>query len=88
MPNNINKHELKTWPIFYEAIVNGSKTFEIRRNDREFAVGHNLLLREWDAASECYTGRSSWYVVTYILHGPQFGIEPGYCAMSIKPSNP
>lgn len=42
------KHELKIWPVYYERVANGSKTFEVRRNDRNFQMGDEVILREWD----------------------------------------
>lgn len=48
-------HNLKTWPEFYRSILDGSKTFELRRDDREprFAVGQmlNLIYHDRPAAS-------------------------------------
>lgn len=42
-------HELKIWPKYFEAVTHGSKTVELRReDDRQFAVGDVLVLREWD----------------------------------------
>ena len=41
-------HSLKTWPSYWLAVKRGDKTFEVRRNDRDFAVGDLLLLRMWD----------------------------------------
>ena len=47
-------HRLKCWPVFYADIVNGSKTFELRRDDRGFQVGDLLILQEWDPEDEEY----------------------------------
>lgn len=41
-------HELKTWPKYFEAVWNGSKAFEIRKDDRAYAVADTLFLREYD----------------------------------------
>lgn len=40
-------HELKIWPQYYERVKNGSKTFEIRINDRGFQAGDTVELRNW-----------------------------------------
>ena len=74
-------HELKTWPRFFEDVVSGRKTFEIRRDDRGFKVGDTLRLREWDYTSEKYTGQEEWFDVTYLTHFEQ---QPGYVVMAIR----
>lgn len=45
------KHELKIWPQYYNRVKDGSKTFEIRENDRGFQQGDSVLLREYDPES-------------------------------------
>lgn len=61
-------HELKTWPDYYNHLVDGTKTFEYRRNDRGFKVGDVLHLREWEPMPEGrYTGREMRRRVTYVL---------------------
>lgn len=41
-------HELKIWPQYYCRVVDGSKTFEVRNNDRGFQPGDVVVLKEWD----------------------------------------
>lgn len=41
-------HELKTAPGPFRDVRVGLKTYEVRKNDRGFAVGDFLLLREYD----------------------------------------
>lgn len=61
-------HELKTWPAPFEAVLDGKKTYEFRRNDRNFQVGDQLWLREWNNETAQYTGRSATTEVSYITH--------------------
>ena len=58
------KHELKIWPQYYARVADGSKTYEVRDNDREFQFGDTVVLREWNpepvnstsSAPKGYTG--------------------------------
>jgi hypothetical protein len=79
----MTEHELKTWPEHYAAIDGGSKTVELRLNDRPYAVGDSLLLREWEPLEAGYTGRQLRVRVTHILRGGEW-LAPGYIAMSIR----
>jgi ASC-1-like (ASCH) protein len=60
-------HELKIWPKYFNAIKCGDKRFEYRVNDRGFAVGDMLHLREYNIESGEYTGQEMSVMVTYIL---------------------
>jgi hypothetical protein len=78
------KHELKTLPEFFSAIVSGDKNFEIRRNDRLFNVGDVLRLREFEPTAGNngdYTGKAVEVRVSYITEWNQ---KPGYIVMAIK----
>jgi len=78
-------HELKCWPEYFEAVISGAKTFEVRKNDRDFRVGDVLLLNEYGPFSG-YTGRETRQIVNYILPFSKIpGIEPvlNFCIMSI-----
>lgn len=76
-------HDLKTWPLYFAAIAEGRKTFEARFADRDFRVGDTLILREWVPNSNVYTGREVRKTITYILAGPGFGVEAGYCILAL-----
>ncbi len=77
-------HELKTLPVFFVAVVEGEKSFEVRENGHNFTGGDQLNLREWEPETG-YTGRSCLASVGYVLLGGQYGILPGYCVMAIWP---
>ena len=77
-------HCLKTWPRYFNDIKTGLKTFELRRNDRDYQVGDILKLREWDQTAQDYTGEIIKKEITYILEGGNFGLATGFCIMSIK----
>lgn len=76
-------HDLKTWPVVFDALLTRAKSFDVRRDDRDFSVGDTLRMREWDNVAERYTGRTMRALITYLLPGGRFGIEAGYVCMSI-----
>lgn len=75
-------HELKIYPKYFEAVLDGSKQFEIRKNDRNFNVGDNIFLREWDNIK--YSGRTIFAEITYILDDKFIGLAEDYVALGIK----
>ena len=60
-------HSLKTWSKYFNAVISGEKTFEVRKNDRGFLVGDLLILREYDPATKTFSGKTIGKKVTYIL---------------------
>lgn len=76
------KHFLKTWPIPFQAIWDEKKLFEWRLNDRDFSVGDELVLQEWDPETEDFSGREIRTSVTYVLEG-RFGVPEGYAILSL-----
>lgn len=79
-------HILKTWPIFFQAIKRGTKTAEIRKNDRDFQVGDRIILKEWEPTTEKYTGEFVEVTITHILQDTSIGLQDGYCLLSFIPS--
>lgn len=56
----------KIWPAAFEAVRDGSKTFELRLNDFEIQPGDTLVLEEFDPKESKYTGRRVEKVAGYI----------------------
>lgn len=85
-------HELKTDPALYDEVAAGTKTFEIRKDDRGFQVGDVLFLRRTlhdgidmrAGAPLVYTGESIKVAVVGIMRGPVYGLVDGWVIMSIR----
>lgn len=73
-------HNLKISPKYFDAVESGIKPFEVRKNDRLFAVGDALSLNEWDG--EKLTGRHTFKYITYILDDPEYCAE-GYVILGL-----
>jgi hypothetical protein len=79
-------HNLKTWSCYFIEVLAGNKTFELRKNDRNYKVGDTLNLIEVDEINfeldpinqtkhYLTTGRTHTAKITYILEGGQFGLD-------------
>lgn len=78
------KHTLKTWSAIFQTMKLGIKNFDVRKDDRNFQVGDILELQEYDPNTRTFTGDTIERFVTYKLDGNQFGIEDGYCVLSLS----
>jgi hypothetical protein len=92
----MNTHELKSWPEYFQATKSGVKTFDIRKNDRDYKVGDILILKEWKPSGYSdvspneitgeYTGEELEVEVTYIFKQPSganFGLIGDTVVMSV-----
>lgn len=85
------RHELKCRPNYFDATERGEKNFEVRRDDRGFQKGDEIILirtRE-DRQTEIeydYHGkkRTIQRTILYVLTGGQFGIEPGWVVLGLQ----
>jgi ASC-1-like (ASCH) protein len=83
------KFELKIHPEFFERVVDGSKKFEIRKEDdilRMYREGDLINLREWDPKTKDFTGKSTLVEVAYLTRDPRF-VKEGHVVMSIERVN-
>ena len=79
------EHVLKTWREPFDAVLSGAKRFEVRRNDRCFQSGDTAILKRWHHDCYCFdsTAKPLKFKIGWILHGGQFGIEPGFCVFQL-----
>lgn len=73
-------HELKIWPQYFEPVIEGRKTFEVRKNDRDFQEMDIVTLKEWDQHTQEYTGQFAQFEIGYMLP-----INDGYVVFSLLP---
>lgn len=62
----MRKIEKKTWPPYFQSILDGIKTYDVRLADFECEPGDKLVLREWDPKTKDYTGREIEKVIGYV----------------------
>lgn len=76
-------HDLKCWPVPFNEIMTGKKTFEFRRNDRNYKRGDSVTLHLWKPVTQTYEGGSFGpFVIPYVLENG-FGLPEGFCIFSI-----
>ena len=80
-------HKLKLNAKYYEDSKRGIKTFEIRKNDRDYKIGDVLELREYIEDIRglgYYTENVHWKIITYILDDDLY-LAPGYVCLRLSP---
>lgn len=75
-------HILKIEPEYYRAVASGQKTFELRKNDRNYQRGDVVVLKEH--SNNSYTGGEINAYISYVFVGGSLGLEKDYCILGIK----
>lgn len=78
-------HRVKCYERFFKLAEKGEKSFEVRRNDRDYRADDLIELNETQNAE--YTGRAALYRITFVLTSEGFpdGIKDGYAVLEIEP---
>ena len=75
-------HRLKIKSEHFSAVINKTKTAEIRYNDRNYQVDDMLILNEIDE-NGVFTGKNCEVIVTHILDDNQY-LQTGYVMLSFR----
>ncbi|MGV8982107.1 DUF3850 domain-containing protein [Clostridium sp.] len=78
-------HELKTLRKYFDAVCDGKKTFEVRKDDRNFQVGDTLTLKRYENGE--YQKADCDVTITYILgrnDDEKMFVADGYVILGIK----
>ena len=78
--------EKKILPKYFEEVINGKKTFELRKDEDNILPGDILILHEW-SSDKGYSGRKAIMHVSYVLRNcPEYGLAEGYCIIAMQPT--
>ena len=78
----MTEHKLKIKSEHFSAVINKTKTAEIRYNDRNYQVGDILILNEIDENGN-FTGKNCAVIVTHVLDDNQY-LQNGYVMLSFR----
>lgn len=73
-------HDIKIAASDWDEIADHERTFDLRKNDRDYKVGDKLKMLEFHAGK--FTGRTIDADITYILED-YTGLSEGYCILGI-----
>jgi ribosomal protein S17 len=85
-------HFIKIEPKYFLHVINKTKKFEIRKNDRKYKIGDIVVLQEYEKEINSYTGRTAIVEITYITSFMQkrnivvFSFELLICCLNRKNS--
>ena len=76
-------HHLKIHPEPFAQVKSGAKPYEIRLNDRDFAVGDVLILDEYEPVSGLLVGEYVTRRISCITPGGNWGLPENLCVLGL-----
>lgn len=83
-------HFVKIYEMYADDVLNGRKTFEVRKNDRDYREGDKIIFTVVDNMGEnevphALTGIV--YEITYVIEDV-LGLQEGYAVLGIRRDDP
>jgi len=82
----MSNHNIKCITPFFEDVLSGHKTFEIRKDDRNYKTGDHVRLEHYFPLSRLYNGEHIEIIITYLIRGTVC-LKEGYCAFGFVKVN-
>lgn len=79
----MTEHYIKITPHFLERIEDWQKTFEVRKNDRDYQTGDRIILQPFNQLTQQYTGGNEVACKIVYIHTGLWMIE-WYCVLWIE----
>jgi hypothetical protein len=77
-------HKLKILPYYAELHLMNKKNWEIRKNDRDFKVNDKIYFEVIEEEKHPLGKRCYRRKIDYVFEGEEYGLEKGYCILSIS----
>lgn len=75
----------KILPKYFRDVLDGLKTFELRKDEDDIQPGDTLVLKEWDPDEKSFTGWQVEKQVSYVLRKcSYYGLMDGYCIIGFE----
>ena len=81
------QHNLKILPEYYLELVSGAKTFELRKDNRNYQIGDTVVFSILNSDGIITPSNTIWKI-TYVIRGGQYGLDKEYCIFSLIPVLP
>jgi len=77
-------HALKTIQPYFNDVKSNGKNFELRKFDRPYKKGDEIVLQEWDNEKQEYTGEELRFYIGYVLKDvSKYGLKDGFCILGL-----
>ena len=77
-------HKLKVLSTYYHPLCAGTKTFEIRKNDRNYKCGDVLVMRLWNPVCGFVAGFPPVVKRVCYITGYPIGLKPGFVVLGLE----
>ena len=77
------KHHVKSRADFFIKVVTGEETAQIRKDDRNYQPGDQMILYEWISDKRIFSGKTCSVSILSVIRDFT-GLQKGYCCLSIK----